>query len=61
MTNMTKISASDIRSKWIKLTEADTAAISSVDGLTAQLVKSYNLPKDKAHAEVIAWVGGRSF
>lgn len=61
MVSMNKISSTDIRGKWDKVTEAEANAIKSTDALSAQLVKSYNLPKETVQTDVKAWVGGRSF
>lgn len=61
MTNLANISATDIRSKWDKLTAAEAGAIGSVDALASQLMKSYSMAKEKAHADATAWVAGRGF
>ena len=61
MTVSNKITSHDIRTKWDKFTEVEANAIKSTDALSAQLMKSYSLPKDKAHADVTAWLAGRSF
>jgi|LakMenEpi03Aug12_release.lakeMendotaPanAssembly.Ray.scaffolds.fasta_scaffold2020930_1 hypothetical protein len=57
----TKISAADMRSKWSKFSESESEAIKTVDALATQVEKSYGLPKEKAHSEVTAWVGQRTF
>ncbi|MDF2974761.1 MAG: hypothetical protein K0R61_5211 [Microvirga sp.] len=52
MTDLNRVSATDIASKWSKVTHPEAAAIKSVDGLSAQVQKSYGFDKAKADAEV---------
>lgn len=61
MTGSTQVTAKEISSKWGKFTEAEASAIRNLDGLSAQVAKSYNLDKPKADAEVKAWMAGRTF
>jgi hypothetical protein len=47
--------------KWSKVTHPEAAAIKSVDGLSAQVQKSYGFDKAKADAEVKQFMGSRTF
>ena len=40
MTDLNRVSATDIASKWSKVTHPEAAAIKSVDGLSAQVQKA---------------------
>ena len=61
MTDSNHVSAQDISSKWSKVTRNEANAIKNVEGLSAQVAKSYNLDKAKADAEVKAFMGTRTF
>jgi hypothetical protein len=61
MTNSNRVSAQDISAKWAKVSQTEAAAIKNVDGLSAQVAKSYNLDKAKADAEVKEFMGARTF
>jgi hypothetical protein len=61
MTNSNQISSKDICNKWTKFTVAEADALKTPENLSAQLMKSYNLPKAQAEAEVKAWLAGRTF
>jgi hypothetical protein len=61
MTDSNHVSAQDISSKWSKVTQNEANAIKNVEGLSAQVAKSYNLDKAKADAEVKAFMGTRTF
>jgi hypothetical protein len=56
-----EIHANEIHVKWSKLNEADLATVKSHDALSALVVKAYHLPKERADADVTAWMAGRSF
>ena len=60
MHNQNRVSAEDIHATWSKLTQSEAAAIKNVDGLSAQVQKSYGFDKVKADAEVRAFMGDRS-
>jgi hypothetical protein len=55
------VTQTDIALKWSKLTGPELVAIDSPETLAAQLVKSYNLDRAKAEAEVKSWLAGRVF
>jgi hypothetical protein len=61
MTDSNHVCAQDISSKWSKVTQNEANAIKNVEGLSAQVAKSYNLDKAKAGAEVKAFMGTRPF
>jgi hypothetical protein len=61
MTNSNQISSKDICAKWTKFTVAEADALKTPESLSAQLMKSYNLPKAQAEADVKAWLAGRTF
>ena len=61
MTGSNHVSTADISSKWSKVTQAEAAAIRNTDSLSAQVQKSYGLDKAKADAEVLAFMGTRTF
>jgi hypothetical protein len=61
MPNQNRVSAEDIYAKWPKVTHSEASAIRTVDGLSAQVQKSYGLDKAKADAEVRAFMGARTF
>jgi hypothetical protein len=61
MSNQNRVSAEDIYAKWSKVTQSEAAAIKNVDGLSAQVQKSYGFDKAKADAEVRAFMGARTF
>ena len=61
MTNHNRVSAEDITTKWAKVTQSEAAAIKNVDGLSAQVQKSYDFDKVKADSEVRAFMGARTF
>jgi hypothetical protein len=61
MTNSNRVSATDISSKWSKVTHPEAVAIKNVDGLSAQVQKSYGFDKAKADAEVKQFMGDRTF
>jgi hypothetical protein len=61
MTNSNQILSKDICTKWTKVTVAEADAVKTPESLSAQLIKSYNLPKAQAEADVKAWLAGRTF
>ena len=61
MTNPTRVSATDIASKWSKVTHPEAAAIKNVEGLSVQVQKSYGFDKAKADAEVKQFMADRTF
>jgi hypothetical protein len=61
MVNSNLISAKDILAKWDRVTGVEAEAIKSVENLSAQIATTYKLPLMQAHAEVKAWVAGRTF
>jgi hypothetical protein len=61
MANLNHVSATDICSKWSKVTQAEAAAIRNTDGLSAQVQKSYGLDKTRADADVKQFMGVRTF
>jgi hypothetical protein len=61
MTNLNHVSAKDISAKWAKFTQTEADAIKNVDGLSAQVQKSYGFDKAKADAEVKQFMGARTF
>ena len=61
MSNPNRVSAQDIYAKWSKVTQSEAAAIKDVDGLSAQVQKSYGFDKAKADAEVKQFMGARTF
>jgi hypothetical protein len=61
MTIPNRVSATDISSKWSKVTHSEVVAIKNVDGLSAQVQKSYGFDKAKADAEVKQFMGNRTF
>jgi len=61
MTNSNRVSATDIAAKWSKVTHPEAVAIKSVDGLSAQVQKSYGFDKAKADTEVKQFMGDRTF
>jgi hypothetical protein len=61
MTNPNRVSATDIAAKWSKVTHPEAVAIKSVDGLSAQVQRSYGFDKATADAEVKQFMGDRTF
>ncbi len=61
MTNPNRVSATDIAAKWSKVTHPEAVAIKSVDGLSAQVQKSYSYDKATADTEVKQFMGDRTF
>jgi hypothetical protein len=61
MTISNRVSAQDISSKWAKVSQTEANAIKNIEGLSAQVAKSYNLDKAKADGEVKAFMGTRTF
>jgi hypothetical protein len=61
MTNQNRVSVDEISAKWAKVTQSEAAAIKSVDGLSAQLQKSYGFDLVKADADVKQFMGSRTF
>jgi len=61
MNNQNRISAEEISTKWAKVTQSEAAAIKNVEGLSAQVQKSYGFDKVKADAEIRAFMGARTF
>jgi hypothetical protein len=61
MTNLNRVSATDISAKWSKVTHPEAVAIKNVESLSAQVQKSYGFDKAKADAEVKQFMGDRTF
>jgi hypothetical protein len=61
MTDLNRVSATDIASKWSKVTHPEAVAIKNVESLSAQVQKSYGFDKAKADAEVKQFMGSRTF
>jgi hypothetical protein len=61
MTDPNRVSATDIAAKWSKVTHPEAVAIKSVDGLSAQVQKSYGYDKATADTEVKQFMGDRTF
>ena len=61
MTSQNRVSAEDITNKWTNVTHSEATAIRNVEGLSAQVQKSYGFDKVKADSEVRAFMGARTF
>jgi hypothetical protein len=58
---MNRVLSKDISAKWPKLTSAEAENLKTPEALSAQVMKSYSLPKEQAEADVKAWLAGRTF
>ncbi len=58
---LNRAQSKDISAKWAKLTPAEAEALKSPEALSAQVMKSYSLPKEQAEADVKMWLAGRTF
>ena len=56
-----RVSTKEISAKWPKFTESQADGLKSVENLSAQVAKSYNLSHAQAEADVKAWLAGRTF
>jgi hypothetical protein len=56
-----RVSPQEISAKWPKLTLAEAEALKTPEALSAEVVKSYDLPKDQAESDVKTWLAGRTF
>ena len=56
-----RVLSKDISTQWPKFTPAEAEALKSPEALSAQVMKSYNLPKVQAESDVKAWLAGRTF
>ncbi len=61
MSCLNRVHTKDISAKWPKLTPVEVEALKSTEALSAQVMKSYSLPKEQAEADVKAWLAGRTF
>lgn len=61
MTSTNQVAAKDITQRWPKFTQAEADALKSPENLSAQVMKTYNMPKLQADADVKAWLAGRTF
>ena len=61
MSALNRVQSKDISAKWLKFTPAEAEALKTPEALSAQVMKSYNLSKDQAEADVKAWLAGRTF
>ncbi len=61
MSVLNRVLSKDISAQWPKLTPAEAGTPKTPEALSAQIMKSYNLPKDQAEADVKAWLAGRTF
>ena len=61
MSAINRVYSKDISAKWPKLSAAEADALKTPEALSAQVMKSYSLPKEQAEADVKAWLAGRTF
>jgi uncharacterized protein YjbJ (UPF0337 family) len=57
----TKITLSDLRSRWGKFDEAELAAIEYRQDFVAQIQTKYGWTAERANSSVDAWADGRVF
>jgi hypothetical protein len=56
-----KISATDIHTKWDKISEQEASGMKVTSDLVAQVQAKYSLNKDQAQKDVDTWANGRGF
>ena len=61
MIGSNRVSTKEICTKWPKFNESQAESLKSVENLSAQVAKSYNLSQAQAEADVKGWLAGRTF
>ena len=61
MSVLNRVLSKDISAQWPKLTPAEAEALKTPEALSAQIMKSYSLPKLQAESDVKAWLACRTF
>jgi hypothetical protein len=62
MTNaQPRILATDIHSKWEKISDQEAGSVKKSDDLVALVKAKYSLSQEQAQTDVTAWANGRSF
>jgi hypothetical protein len=61
MIGSSRVSTKEICTKWPKFTEPQAESLKSVENLSSQVAKSYNLSQAQAEADVKGWLAGRTF
>ena len=60
MSALNRVLSKDISAKWPKFSPAEAEALRTPEALSAQVMKSYTLPKDQAELDVKEWLAGRT-